>query len=117
MMEMLWTDPQPQPGRGPSKRGIGLQFGPDITARFCDNNGLKAIIRSHEVRQEGFEAEHNGRCITVFSAPNYVDQTGNKGAFINFDDQYNLTHREFEAVPHPNVKPMAYAQSNMMQMM
>src|SRR5687768_11125590 len=103
MMEMLWTDPQPQPGRGPSKRGIGLQFGPDITARFCDNNGLKAIIRSHEVRQEGFEAEHNGRCITVFSAPNYVDQTGNKGAFINFDDQYNLTHREFEAVPHPNV--------------
>ena len=64
MMEMLWTDPQPQPGRGPSKRGVGLQFGPDVTKRFCDNNGLEAVIRSHEVRMEGYEEEHNGKCIT-----------------------------------------------------
>lgn len=64
MMEMLWTDPQTMPGRGPSKRGVGLQFGPDVTRRFCDANGLKAIIRSHEVRMEGYEVEHDGRCIT-----------------------------------------------------
>lgn len=64
MMEMLWTDPQTQPGRGPSKRGVGMQFGPDVTKRFCDNNGLEAIIRSHEVRMEGYEEEHNGKCIT-----------------------------------------------------
>ncbi|KAK9367105.1 Metallo-dependent phosphatase-like protein [Lipomyces kononenkoae] len=71
MMEMLWTDPQPQPGRGPSKRGVGLQFGPDITKRFCEKNGLMAVIRSHEVRMDGYEIEHGGRLITVFSAPNY----------------------------------------------
>lgn len=64
MMEMLWTDPQPQPGRGPSKRGVGLQFGPDITKNFCERNGLEAIIRSHEVRMGGYEVEHDGRCIT-----------------------------------------------------
>lgn len=64
MMEMLWTDPQIQPGRGPSKRGVGLQFGPDVTKRFCENNGLEAIIRSHEVRMEGYEEEHDGKCIT-----------------------------------------------------
>jgi serine/threonine-protein phosphatase 5 len=64
MMEMLWTDPQPEPGRGPSKRGVGLQFGPDVTKRFCENNGLEAVIRSHEVRMEGYEVEHGGRCIT-----------------------------------------------------
>lgn len=64
MMEMLWTDPQPQNGRGPSKRGVGLQFGPDVTKRFCEKNGLEAIIRSHEVRMEGYEVEHDGRCIT-----------------------------------------------------
>ncbi len=29
------------------------------------------IIRSHEVKKDGYEVEHNGRCITVFSAPNY----------------------------------------------
>lgn len=64
MMEMLWTDPQTEPGRGPSKRGVGMQFGPDITKRFCEKNGLEAIIRSHEVRMEGYEEEHDGKCIT-----------------------------------------------------
>ena len=64
MMEMLWTDPQTEPGRGPSKRGVGMQFGPDVTKRFCENNGLSAIIRSHEVRMEGYEEEHDGKCIT-----------------------------------------------------
>lgn len=64
MMEMLWTDPQPEPGRGPSKRGVGMQFGPDVTKRFCERNGLEAIIRSHEVRMEGYEEEHDGKCIT-----------------------------------------------------
>lgn len=31
MMELLWSDPQAMNGRGPSKRGVGLGFGPDIT--------------------------------------------------------------------------------------
>lgn len=71
MMEMLWTDPQPTPGRGPSKRGVGLQFGPDVTKRFCTANGLDAVIRSHEVRMEGYEVEHDGRCITGKSSPGH----------------------------------------------
>jgi serine/threonine-protein phosphatase 5 len=74
MMEMLWTDPQPQNGRGPSKRGVGLQFGPDVTKRFCEKNGLEAIIRSHEVRMEGYEVEHDGRCITGTSYQFHGDQ-------------------------------------------
>jgi serine/threonine-protein phosphatase 5 len=70
MMEMLWTDPQEEPGRGPSKRGVGMQFGPDITKKFCEKNGLEAVIRSHEVRMDGYEVQHDGRCITgMFSIP------------------------------------------------
>ncbi|KAL5116664.1 Palmitoyl-protein thioesterase 1 [Pleosporales sp. CAS-2024a] len=114
MMEMLWTDPQTAPGRGPSKRGVGLQFGPDVTKRFCENNGLEAIIRSHEVRMEGYEVEHDGRCITVFSAPNYCDSTSNKGAFIKIGPEYKLKYTKFDAVPHPNIKPMAYAAHGLM---
>ncbi|KAK3499999.1 serine/threonine-protein phosphatase 5 [Neurospora hispaniola] len=114
MMEMLWTDPQPFPGRGPSKRGVGMQFGPDVTKRFCDKNGLEAIIRSHEVRMDGYEEEHDGKCITVFSAPKYCDMTENKGAYINIGPDYKLKFSQFDAVPHPNIKPMAYAQSSVM---
>ena len=61
-----------------NSKGVGLAFGPDVTKRFCENNGITAIIRSHEVRQEGYAVEQGGLCITVFSAPNYCDQTGNK---------------------------------------
>lgn len=71
MCELLWSDPQPQCGRSPSKRGVGVQFGPDITKTFLQRNSLDYIIRSHEVRQEGYEVVHDGKCITVFSAPNY----------------------------------------------
>lgn len=31
-------------------------------------------MRSHEVKDEGYEVEHDGKLITVFSAPNYCDQ-------------------------------------------
>ncbi|KAL5390276.1 Palmitoyl-protein thioesterase 1 [Paraphaeosphaeria sporulosa] len=117
MMEMLWTDPQTTPGRGPSKRGVGLQFGPDVTKRFCENNGLEAIIRSHEVRMDGYEVEHDGKCITVFSAPHYCDSTGNKGAFIKIGPEYKLNFTQFDAVPHPNVKPMAYASNGLQGML
>ncbi|BFZ61192.1 Palmitoyl-protein thioesterase 1 [Saitoella coloradoensis] len=112
MMEMLWTDPQPEPGRGPSKRGVGLQFGPDITKRFCENNGLDAIIRSHEVRMGGYEVEHDGRCVTIFSAPNYCDQQGNLGAWIKIegkDKDLKMNFETFTAVEHPKLPPMAYA--------
>jgi serine/threonine-protein phosphatase 5 len=40
MCELLWSDPQPTPGRGPSKRGVGLSFGGDVTKRFLQDNNL-----------------------------------------------------------------------------
>ncbi|NXW69602.1 PPP5 phosphatase, partial [Hirundo rustica] len=71
MCDLLWSDPQPQNGRSVSKRGVSCQFGPDVTKRFLERNRLELIIRSHEVKPEGYEVAHDGRCVTVFSAPNY----------------------------------------------
>jgi len=117
MCEMLWSDPQPAPGRAPSKRGTAIQFGPDVTRRFLDDNGLELLVRSHEVKDQGYEVEADGRLITVFSAPNYCDQIGNKGAFIRFEADMKPQFTSFEAVPHPAVKPMAFAGSPFMNMM
>ncbi|XP_009887503.1 PREDICTED: serine/threonine-protein phosphatase 5, partial [Charadrius vociferus] len=61
----------PQNGRSVSKGGGTCQFGPDVTKSFLERNRLDYIIRSHEVKPEGYEVAHDGKCVTVFSAPNY----------------------------------------------
>ena len=81
MSELLWSDPQPQNGRSESKRGVGtssnlsigigslrtfvlgLQFGPDVTERFLKHNNLEYVVRSHEVKQDGYELAHNGSTV------------------------------------------------------
>lgn len=110
MVEMLWSDPQPVRGRAPSKRGAGLAFGEDVTEDFLSTNGLGLVVRSHELCEEGYSVEHGGRLITVFSAPNYCDQMGNRGAFLRFDGAtMTPTPQTFSAVPHPPVPAMHYA--------
>ena len=32
-------------------QGVGIAFGPDVTKRWCDLNGVTSVIRSHEVRE------------------------------------------------------------------
>ncbi|KAK4050596.1 Palmitoyl-protein thioesterase 1 [Microbotryomycetes sp. JL201] len=113
MCEMLWTDPQDANGRGPSKRGVGIGFGPDVTRRWTERNQVTAVIRSHEVRQGGYSVEHDGLCITVFSAPNYVDQVGNLAAFATIDDTGDISYTTFSEQPHPPVRAMAYAGGGM----
>jgi diadenosine tetraphosphatase ApaH/serine/threonine PP2A family protein phosphatase len=49
MCDLLWSDPQAGRGRSASKRGVGIQFGPDVTSDFLRKNNLDYIIRSHEV--------------------------------------------------------------------
>uniref|UniRef100_A0A914V914 protein-serine/threonine phosphatase n=3 Tax=Plectus sambesii TaxID=2011161 RepID=A0A914V914_9BILA len=112
MCDLLWSDPQDFPGRAPSKRGVGVQFGPDVTRAFCERTGVQYIVRSHEVKPDGYEVAHNGQCITVFSAPNYCDTMGNRGAFITVrGDDLTPKFTTYEAVDHPRMKPMAYASS------
>lgn len=40
MCELLWSDPHPGTGRAPSKRGVGVAFGSDVTDRFLEDNNL-----------------------------------------------------------------------------
>lgn len=110
LCESLWSDPQPMRGRGVSKRGVGCSFGPDVTEDFLKTNDLKLVVRSHEVKDEGYVVEHGGKCITIFSAPNYCDQIGNKGAFIRFNGkELEPKFTQFKHSPHPGKRPMQYS--------
>lgn len=106
MLSVKWachavsTDSDDAPGARAS-RSIAL------TVR-CMSSRLSDVCM--QVKDEGYEVEHNGYCVTVFSAPNYCDQMNNKGAWIRFSGK-DMTPQftQFEAVPHPNVRAMAYA--------
>jgi len=123
-MDLLWSDPQAADGLGPSQRGLGFSFGPDITAKYLERNNLRKVFRSHEVRMGGIFFEHNKKLATVFSAPNYCDSQNNKGAIIHVvpgkgkageynNDDEDLLIEIFEAVKHPDIKPMAYSNGGM----
>ena len=65
-----------------------------MTKAFLRKNGLELLVRSHEVKDAGYEVAHDGYCVTVFSAPNYCDNMDNKGAWITFngDDMVRRIH-------------------------
>merc|ERR1711865_954245 len=97
-------------GRERSPRGAGTLFGPDVSEEFCRENNLTCIIRSHEMKHEGFEWHHNCMCLTIFSAANYCGICGNDGAICNIapraeESTIRLSDtrlQAFTASPHPD---------------
>lgn len=112
MCDILWSDPSPLDGKHPNRRGLSIEFGPDISKKFLDANNLNLLVRSHQTKDEGYEIERGDQVITVFSAPNYCDQMKNKGAYIIFKEDVVPDFRKFEAVKHPNVPCMYYARNS-----
>ena len=46
-----------------------------------------------------FQVDHNGKCITVFSAPNYCDTMCNRGAYITITgDDFTPKFTSFKEV-------------------
>jgi hypothetical protein len=79
---VLWSDPVPEtveesfgvhdsPRDG--HRRLVLDFGKDITERFCEANDILMVIRSHQEKKCGcgYEVMHGNRLVRVFSARDY----------------------------------------------
>lgn len=108
-LDLIWSDPVESMGKFPSKRGAGIQFGVDVTAAFLRQNNLKMMIRSHQCPEDnhGYFVNHQGLCLTVFSASNYCGEVGNWGATITFQGatwpQYTIA--EYWAPGFDEIKP------------
>jgi len=109
-------------------RGCSYRYGYRAIISFLATNQLNAIIRAHEVQQEGYryhfqdltgkgsasKARIMPPVITVFSAPNYCGRYGNKGAFMRIHHVSSqagntgfkpidlLEPVQFDAVDHPD---------------
>jgi len=112
VIDLLWADPRGGAGYGPSyrkSRGI-FMFGPDVTAKFCKDNGLKYVIRSHELKPLGWSQDHD-ELYTVFSAPDYMDTGGNQGAFLKLTNEagkLTISPTSYGKVDHPKTPPMLW---------
>jgi Ca2+-binding EF-hand superfamily protein len=80
-------------------------FGEDITERFCAQNGVSLVVRSHECVKEGYLYQHKQRCLTIFSASRYCGNSTNSGAFIVFDPDLTNVVQQFVAGPLDTTDP------------
>ncbi|CAF4255094.1 unnamed protein product [Rotaria sp. Silwood2] len=91
--DLLWSDPDPCHYLGCRKnqyRGSGYYFGKDVTEKFLQKRSYAAIIRSHQVKEKGYELQHGGKLITIFSASNYQGHS-NFGAVLQwFEFSYDF---------------------------
>lgn len=99
MCDLLWSDPDDRMGWGISPRGAGYTYGQDISEHFNHVNGLKFIIRAHQLVSEGYLWQHEGAVVTVFSAPNYCYRCGNKAAIVDIDENMNHKIIQFDHAP------------------
>ena len=93
LSDILWADPAKSRYNHidfteNSKRCVSFVFGKRPVNRLLEKEGLKAIVRAHECKQDGFKMHlWNGEeefppVITVFSAPNYCGTHENRAGVI-----------------------------------
>lgn len=72
--DILWSDPFNGKGeRRNRERGVGIEFGADITSYVCNTLGVGRIIRSHQPERAMIKPSyvHEDRVITVHSTTMY----------------------------------------------
>ena len=93
---LLWSDPKDMKSRvAMSSRGAGVWFNEDVTTEFLKANNLKHLVRSHEVVSSGHKPQHDGKCITVFSASRYCGKDDNLGSYIVILPKLEMNFSEF----------------------
>jgi len=70
-----------------SDRGVSYIFGKKVVEKFIEKYDFDLIVRAHQVVQKGFEFFARRKLVTVFSAPNYMNEFDNSGAvlYVNED--------------------------------
>jgi len=123
MCDLLWADPMEefdpemcggQPYRNqftPNEvRGCSYYFTFNSALHFLEKNRILSLIRAHEAQAAGYRMHRRNdktgfpTVITLFSAPNYLDLHGNKGAILRYENNvFNI--RQFNSTPHPYYLP------------
>lgn len=97
--ELTWGDPDESVLEWElSPRGIGYLFGVNPVYRFNYLNGLKCIVRAHQLAMDGYFYMFEKQVCTVWSAPNYMNRCKNVGAILCLDEHLNHNFKIFKEV-------------------
>jgi serine/threonine-protein phosphatase PP1 catalytic subunit len=96
LCDLVWADPNTKEDAAPyvtSERGTSVLFSKAPVQEFLTLNNFDMIVRAHQPVMEGyqypFEPVHT--VLTVFSAPNYAGEFGNKGAVLKVAEDLALS--------------------------
>ena len=107
LADMLWADPaggkeaKTLSFRDNDLRGISEVFGHKPLKKLLKRENLKALVRAHQVKQDGFKfhlwdgPEAFPPCITIFSAPCYGNSDNDAAVMISEGDGVDI--RTFSA--------------------
>eukprot|EP01060_Flectonema_neradi_P023013 TRINITY_DN31240_c0_g1_i1.p1 TRINITY_DN31240_c0_g1~~TRINITY_DN31240_c0_g1_i1.p1 ORF type:complete len:322 (+),score=40.41 TRINITY_DN31240_c0_g1_i1:97-1062(+) len=102
--DLMWSDPDQQyDGFTTSARGAGYQFGEDIVDVFLHRNNLSSVVRAHQLCSGGYQLLFDGKCATVWSAPNYCYRCKNEAAILEVDSDLLLSAQGRPQPRHFNV--------------
>ncbi|KNC52834.1 serine/threonine protein phosphatase [Thecamonas trahens ATCC 50062] len=105
MEDLMWSDPKDSTGITPNRqRGAGALFGPDVTEQFLEANDLSLLIRSHEMKERGYEVAHGGLLATIFSASNY-NGAQNHGAYGVISSSLEVKMKKYSTLTAEEVPP------------
>ncbi|MBO3802411.1 MAG: metallophosphoesterase [Candidatus Brockarchaeota archaeon] len=73
VLQLLWNDPSEEVDGFAfnDQRGGFCYYGQGALAKFMDANGLRMLLRSHEVFLEGFKRFFGGKLLSIFSSTGY----------------------------------------------
>lgn len=96
---MLWSDPSDAVNEWVrSERRCGYLFGAKQVEEFLQNTRFKKIVRSHEFI-DGYVSRFDGKCITIWGAPNYCHQFKNQGSALKVKPEKVDTYLTYDAMP------------------
>lgn len=114
MCDLLWADPVEdydddnidQTFVRNTVRGCSYAFTYKASCQFLERTGLLSIIRAHEAQDAGYRMYKRTKTmgfpslLTMFSAPNYLDNYNNKAAVLKYENNV-MNIRQFNSSPHP----------------
>jgi serine/threonine-protein phosphatase PP1 catalytic subunit len=107
--DVLWSDPDNRPGTErisgwlESDRGVSYIFGADVVKQFNKAHNFDLVCRAHQVVEDGYEFFADRNLVTVFSAPNYCNETDNAGGFMVVDPTGDALQCSFRVLKPPKL--------------